>query len=757
MLEIKNIKKTYKTKGLTQVALNDVSIKFREHEFVVILGPSGSGKTTLLNILGGLDTYDSGDLIINGKSTKKFKDVDFDSYRNNNVGFIFQNYNLINHISILSNVEMSLKLSNVSKKIRKQKAISVLEKVGLKNHIYKKPNELSGGQMQRVAIARSLVNNPNVILADEPTGALDFNTSIEIMNLIKEISNEKLVVMVTHNKELASMYASRIINLKDGKVVSDSNPYKKNKNENKYILNKTKMNFFEAISLSFSNLMTKKGRTFLTALASSIGIVGITLILSISNGFNKQIEIYEKKAVSLLPITISEQSFNIDKQTLSKLDNKTFDNYPNIDYVIPQKNEVKELIKHNNITSDYINYLNTIDKSYIYGIGYIRNTNINFIQKDKNNNSYLIDTSNLNISSIPKTFNNKSFINIYYDVLAGKIPENKNEIVLIVDSTNSVDENILKMLNLDISKNIDFSDILTSTIRVVLNDDLYIKIDNNWTINTNFNNLYDKGITLKVVGIVRMKKDYPSILTNSGISYTEEFIDYFLEMNNNSKIVKEQEIKNYNILTGLPFKDEKEKENTLVYLGKKSLPSSITIYPKNFSSKEKLINYLDKYNDTKSKEDKIIYTDQAKTISNMSNSIINSISIILIVFSSISLIISSIMIGIITYISVLERTKEIGILRSLGARKKDITRIFKAETFIIGITSGILGILIAKLLIVPINVIIEKLTSLKDVALLNINHIIILVLISTILTMIGGFIPSKLAANKKPVESLRAE
>lgn len=758
MLEIKNIKKIYKTGDFTQIALNDVSIKFRKNEFVTILGQSGSGKTTMLNILGGLDKYDSGDLIINGKSTKKFKDKDWDAYRNKSVGFIFQSYNLINHISILDNVEMALKLNNVSRKKRRELSINALNKVGLIEHINKKPNELSGGQMQRVAIARSLVNDPDIILADEPTGALDSKTSVQIMDLIKEISKEKLVIMVSHNKELAKLYSTRIIELKDGEIISDNNPVSDDEEIiSNYKLKKTKMSFIEALLLSFNNIMTKKGRTLLTAFASSIGIIGIALILSLSNGFDKQIDSYEKGILSAMPIIISSDSVNMDEETIEKLNGKKQEKYPNISYVIPKKSNEEIMTKKNNISNDYIKYLENMPKDYSYGISYMRSTNINFITK-KDNKIELVDNKTLNITSIPKSFTNKPFLNIYYDVLSGRLPENKNEMVLFVDANNNVDENIIETLGLDKSKNVDYKDILNSNLKVVMNDDLY-KNDNGYFIrNTDKEKMYDNAYELKIVGILRMKEDYPSYITSSSLGYTEEFIEYYIDTNSTSKIVKAQEKSNVNILTGMSFDNsEMTKDLMISYLGGKSIPNVIYLYPKDFKSKDNLLKYLDKYNENKNDEDKIVYTDQAKMISNMSGSIMDAITIVLIAFSSISLIVSSIMIGIITYISVLERTKEIGILRALGARKKDITRVFNAETFIIGLTSGLIGVLIAYLLTFPANKIIYKLTDLENVAILSPVHSIILIIISLTLTMIGGFIPAKIASKKDPVIALRSE
>lgn len=757
MLELKKIKKTYNAGGLKQNALNSVSIKFRKSEFVCILGPSGSGKTTLLNVLGGLDNYDDGDLIINGKSTRKFKSKDWDEYRNNVIGFIFQSYNLIGHISVLANVELSLKLSSVPKKERRQKALEVLEKVGLKNHIHKKPNELSGGQMQRVAIARSLVNDPEIILADEPTGALDTKTSKDIMDLIKKVSDGKLVIMVTHNETLAKEYATRIINLKDGKITGDTNPYEEKENEKKdYKFRKTKMSFKEALLLSLNNILTKKGRTLLTAFASSIGIIGIALILALSNGFDKKVNEYEKGIMSAMPIIISKESMNMDEETISNLKGENKTEYPSEEYVVSKKNDMDLMTRTNNLTKDYINYIMKTPKEYAYGVSFYSAKSFNIINEDKE----LIDSSKVNLGSVPYSFDKSApnqVLDAYYDVLKGRMPQSKDELVLIVNAYNEVDENVLKALGLDGKEKISFDEILNSTLKIVPNDSLYKEYNGLFIKNNNMDELYENSINLKVVGIIRAGEQFPAFVQNSSLCYTSEFNDYYIDLNENSKIVKEQRKKDYNILTGMPFDESMTKEIFLSYLGADELPMMIYLYPKDFESKDDLLKYLDDYNTNLKEEDKIVYIDQAEMISNMSGSIMSAITIVLVAFSSISLVVSSIMIGIITYISVLERTKEIGVLRSLGARKKDITRVFNAETFIIGITSGLIGVAIALLLTIPANIIIYNLTDLKGVASLNPLHAVILIIISMTLTLIGGYIPARIASKKDPVKALRTE
>lgn len=773
MLEIKHVKKSYKTGDFVQKALNDVSIQFRQNEFVAILGPSGSGKTTLLNVLGGLDHYDSGDLIINGKSTKNFKAADWDAYRNNSVGFIFQSYNLIGHISIQDNVEMALTLSNVKKKERRKRAREALKSVGLLEHAHKRPNQLSGGQMQRVAIARSLVNNPDIILADEPTGALDSNTSKQIMDLIQKIASDKLVIMVTHNQDLAYQYATRVIEVKDGKVVSDSNPLtKEEQEEEQYKLKKTKMSFMEALYLSFNNIMTKKGRTLITAFASSIGIIGIALILSLSNGFDLQIDKFERGILSAMPIMISKQSMDLDEESLVQLTGEEQEKYPDKQTVIPKDNALESLVHQNKINDNYIDYIENIPSDLVYGVSYTKMTALNVLTEHDGKVS-VADTQDISFSALPKSLDENTpnaAMEAYYDILAGTLPQKKEDIVLIVDASNRVNTEILQLLGFDTMNEIPFDEIIGKTIKVALNDDFYVKMGDYFVRNPDLQSVYDNSITLTVSGILRMKEDFPSYVASASLCYTNELLDEVIAANNESEIVKAQQASDVNVLTGMPFSDSTSnpsssssagmtitKDTVLGYLGADQTPYMIYLFPKDFESKDELLKYLDAYNDDKEDDDKVIYMDQAELISSMSSSIMSAVTIVLIAFSSISLIVSSIMIGIITYISVLERTKEIGILRALGARKKDISRVFNAETFIIGITSGLIGIGIALILTIPTNQIIYNLTELENVAILNPLHALILILVSMTLTMIGGFIPARIAAKKDPVEALRTE
>ena len=779
MLELKNIKKSYKTGEFVQHALKGVSLTFDRNEFVCILGASGSGKTTLLNIIGGLDRYDSGDLIINNMSTKKFNDTLWDAYRNNCVGFIFQSYNLIGHLSVLENVEMSLTLSGV--KDKKEKALSALEKVGLKDHAYKKPNQLSGGQMQRVAIARAIVNDPEVILADEPTGALDTKTSKQIMELIKEISKEKLVIMVTHNPDLAKKYATRIIEVKDGEVISDSSPLDKAKNKNNIEIKKTKMSFLTALKLSFNNIRTKKGRTFLTAFASSIGIIGISIILSLSNGFDKQVDIYQKNTLSNFPIMISKNTMTMNEKQMEEMMGSMMPgkgDYPTEKKIYPFDINSYNLVHTNKITSEYIEYIENINDELISGISFTRATNLNLLVK---NDSVVksVSTSELNMGVIPKEIDKEDFIMDAFDLLEGSYPKDVTDLVLVVDSKNRVDTKILKNLGIEVKDEIDFSSIIGKEIKLVFNNEYYARYMNMFILNTDYNSVYnnEKNLTLKIVGVVRGKEDNylgeiatsmntlgnmtdtSSMMSSNNIGsilYKNDLVEKVISVNSESEIVKEQEKSNTNVMSG-EIIDDQSKNNMLLYLGSKDEPFMINIYPKDFNSKDEIIGYLDKYNQSKSDIDKIVYNDLASTFISFGSKIMDAITIVLISFSAVSLVVSSIMIGIITYISVLERTKEIGVLRSLGARKKDVSRVFNAETLIVGILSGLIGVLIARGLIIPVNIILKNLTGLNNVAILDPVHAVILIIISTTLTLIGGAIPAKMASKKDPVIALRTE
>ncbi len=786
MLKLKNITKSYITGEFKQIALNNVSLNFRKNEFVAILGPSGSGKTTLLNIIGGLDRYDEGDLIVNGKSTKNFRDSEWDAYRNNSIGFVFQSYNLIPHLNILDNVEMGMTLSGVSSSIRHKKAVEVLEQVGLKEHIHKKPNQLSGGQMQRVAIARALANDPDIILADEPTGALDTATSIQIMDLIKEISHDKLVIMVTHNPALAERYADRIIRIQDGKIVDDTNPYEDADEEDFYKLKRTSMSFFTALKLSGKNILTKKFRTTLTAFASSIGIIGIALILSLSSGFQIKIDEFQRDALAEFPIIISQAAAQMDRETMEKMRgeirkaHKDKENYPDVKKVYLYDPEEFSVVHTNKFTEEYIEHINNISPEICTRIGYLRMIGMNLLRRTEDKTfpvkvatgfssdsqtapHNITSTSGLGMTTYPENIDDtrKSYLEENYDLLAGEYPSSETDLVLVVDKKNRVNLNTLKNLGFETEdvESIDFDEIIGTELKLIPNDEYYTKTPvGNFIPRNDYDAMYDseKAITLRISGIVRLKEDVEIDLLGNGIVYSDKLLQRIIDMEKDSEIVKAQRESDFNVLT-MKELDEEEKKNLLTYLGADSMPYMIFLYPKDFNSKELVKEYLDEYNVGKAEEDTIVYTDLASTITEMTSSIMNAITLVLIAFSSISLVVSLIMIGIITYISVLERTKEIGVLRALGARKKDITRVFNAETFIIGTFSGLLGISIAYLLTFPVNHIIENLTELENVAQLNPLHAIMLVTVSVILTLIGGAIPAKMAAKKDPVVALRSE
>lgn len=815
MLELKHITKVYEIADFKQKALDNINIEFRSSEFVSILGPSGSGKTTLLNIIGGLDRYTSGDLIINGVSTKKYKDSNWDTFRNHKIGFVFQSYNLISHQSILKNVELALTLSGVSKDIRLKKAKDALISVGLEKHMNKKPNQLSGGQMQRVAIARALVNDPDILLADEPTGALDTKTSVEVMNILKNISKDKLVIMVTHNEDLAKKYSTRIISIKDGSITGDTNPYnKKDKKDNIDNSKKTSMSFLTALSLSFNNLLTKKGRTILTAFAGSIGIIGISLILSLSNGVNEYIRRVQEDTLTSYPVSIESKTADMSSMLLefanqNKREEHNDDKIYSNDLMVSMVKSMGNQIKTNDL-SEFKKYIldnkSKLD-NYSNDIRYGYNLDLQIFSKDTSKITKLnpsqvfssfgmMDTSMYSNSSYMNSrlnvFNeisdNKELINNTYDVLAGRLPEDKDEVVLIADSYGEVSdyalysigikdqkeltnmtEKIIRGEKLEQGSSVSYSydELINYEFKLILNTDYYQKQQGIWVNMENDNNymkkIIDKGLTLKIVGIIKPNSE-SSIQTSGEIGYTSNLTKYVIDSINNSKIAKEQiNNKNINVLTNQPFTSLFTYDMALQTLGIVNLdnPSSINIYPKDFRSKDKIIEFIDEYNELKKNENKesltISYTDYVGVLMSSVTTIVDVISYVLIAFVSISLVVSSIMIGIITYISVLERTKEIGILRAIGARKKDIRRVFNAETFIIGLASGVLGILITVLLNIPINIIINNLSGINNVSILPISGAIILILISVVLTIIAGLIPSSIASKKDPVIALRTE
>ncbi len=785
MLKVKDIKKSYTTGDFTQHALNGVSVNFRKNEFVAILGPSGSGKTTFLNIIGGLDRYDSGDLIINGKTTADFTEADWDAYRNNSIGFIFQSYNLITHLSIVDNVEMGMTLSGVDPETKHKKALEALERVGLKDHIHKKPNQLSGGQMQRVAIARALANDPDIILADEPTGALDTETSKQIMDLIKEIAADKLVIMVTHNPELANEYADRIISFSDGKVTNDTNPFDGADSDNNYELKKTSMSFKTALKLSGKNITTKKWCTALTAFASSIGIIGIALILALSGGFKIQVDKYQSNALSEFPIMILPMSANYSEEDIQEMKTQFKSmmsgevQFADTTAVKPYDLTHEATVHINKLDGDFESYLDNIDPSICNSVSRIKSFPMNVLYKTSDGKikqislsqfstadfSSMYSTSGMGISTYPETLGEgqTSYLESNYDILAGSYPKNENEIVMVVDTQNRVDKSVLESLGFDVSddKDIPFDEIVGTQYKFADNDLMYTYNDNYKlymkTSENDLDSVYnnDKCETLTVSGVVRIKGGTAMGFLSTGIAYSEKLVDKLIEKNESTAVYKAQSESD----TPVFFSSDSysDKSAMLSALGGNSSPVCILVYPCNFEAKDAVIQYLDKYNEGKSEDDTVVYTDLSSTITEMTGSIMDAITIVLIAFAAISLVVSLIMIAIITYISVLERTKEIGVLRALGARSKDITRVFNAETFITGLCSGTLGIAIAYVLIIPINIIIYNMTGLSGVAKLNPLYALALMAVSLILTVLGGFIPAKMAAKKDPVLALRTE
>lgn len=904
MLQLQNIVKTYKTGDLTQDALSGVSLSFRENEFVSILGQSGSGKTTMLNIIGGLDRYSSGDLIINGVSTKEYKDADWDYYRNNSIGFVFQSYNLIPHQTVLANVEMALTLAGVSKKERKQRAISVLKKVGLGNQLHKKPNQMSGGQMQRVAIARALINNPDILLADEPTGALDSETSIQIMELLKEIAKDKLVIMVTHNPELAEAYSTRIVKLRDGKIVDDSNPHR---GEERLSAPKKKkkisMSFFTALSLSFNNLRTKKGRTLLTSFAGSIGIIGIALILALSTGMNAYIANVQKETMSSYPITIGSQTIDISSvmgvrgEVVGAMrDDHISDTPRNGVYADYQDIKTSQMIStsivENNLTafkkylddpnSEIHRYLGENGIIYTYNVCfsvYSYDTDGNFISTDTdtegssgmmNNAGVFNKLGSISGASSGNATNFSELmvgadgsgisqvITDSYDLLYGNWPTAYNEVILVLNKSNSIDAGSLYQLGL-ITKaqykdavekikageeateiNFSYEDICNHNFYLVAACDQYTQNENGTFtyIGDNILNesaLLENAVELKITGVIRPKEDAANANITTAVAYPSALTDHIIKRTNESAIIKAQEADpSINVLTGMKFEsadnaakandakaylsnlsisdkasfyklmmyysggagtgnmpmdettmaaaldqwlahDPSEElllkvydeyiagstyEENLEAFGKVSYdaPASISIYTDTFENKDAIADCIAKYNETADEDSQITYTDYVALLTSSLTTIIDGISYVLVAFVSISLIVSCIMIGIITHISVMERTKEIGILRALGASKRNISQVFNAETFIIGCCAGILGIVVSIAALVPINSIIGKLSGLTDLkARLPLSSSLILIGISIVITIIGGLLPAKKAAKKDPVIALRTE
>lgn len=851
MIQLKDINKTYIAGDTVVNALNNISINFREKEFVSILGPSGCGKTTLLNILGGLDRYDYGDIIVNGTSTKQFKDKDWDAYRNHYIGFVFQSYNLIPHLTIVENVELALSIGGENKKNKRKMALDALEKVGLKEQAKKKPNQLSGGQMQRVAIARAIVNNPEIILADEPTGALDSETSVQVMDILKEISKEHLVIMVTHNKELADTYSSRIINLLDGKLVGDSAPFDPNQNmETKTAKkNKSAMSIFTAFSLSFKNLMSKIGKTLLVSFAGSIGIIGIALVLAVSTGLNSYIASMQSNALGNYPITVS--AISVDMDSFKSFDGKDDTAGGSENEIVPY-NPMVQYVKYghyNNLTSNFVNKvkefeeydkqngnekLNVVDYNYYLPVRFVTKNvsgeSVTYTYTVRKNTTSILTGSSS--SSIYPMLDNLDFVMEQYDLIAGELPRQNQDssysmdIVLVVGAGNKISASTLNALGFNIEtdeklnyKNISFDSVIGKEYKVITNNNYYTpKYEEGYTPVDDQNtdlahiNSFDKlntvnqtaleraynnsTITLKISGILRIKEDGIELL-NDGLAYMPSFENYYSTDCKNSLIAKKQlankQAGNYeffdnyvlsvseissilpkdgfasieainsflNSQYGYTLSNEDAFEVAMQQIGISTIPISIKFFPKNFKGKDSIINMIDEFNATCTEDkDKIVYSDTTGFITSTLGQMVNIVSYVLIAFAAISLVVSSIMIGIITYTSVIERTKEIGVLRSIGARKKDISRVFNMETFIIGLTAGLIGVIVAFALTFPISKIIIKVAGgavTTNMAILKVTNMLILVAISTVLTLIAGLIPSRIAAKKDPVKALRSE
>ena len=885
MLILKHITKDYAAGDSKVEALRGVDLQFRPSEFAAILGPSGCGKTTLLNLIGGLDQYTSGDLIINGRSTRQFRDADWDTYRNHSVGFVFQSYNLIPHQTVLANVELALTLSGVSREERRRRAAEALEKVGLKDQMKKKPNQMSGGQMQRVAIARALVNDPDILLADEPTGALDSETSVQVMEILKEISREKLVIMVTHNPDLADRYASRIIRLLDGRVISDSMPCREEEEEPEdRRLKKPSMRFLTALSLSLNNLLTKKGRTILTAFAGSIGIIGIALILSLSAGVNSYIERVQQDTLSSYPLEIDERTMDMTDM-MSSVMGLSRDTREHEEGKVYSGDRMTQLmsawmsgITENNLGAfkKFLESDGADIQQLVTGIQYEYDTPLTLYRLTEdgrpvqvNPSTALEATGMMNMmpatagtAGIQQTVMNASMrrMNVFevllenpellasqYDVLAGRMPESMDEVVIIVNGRSELsdytlyslglkDQSELKnqfselMLGHEIkSQDMEFTydELMGLRFYLMVNTDYFEKQDGAWTDRSQdaeyVKNKLENALEIKIVGILKPAEGAVATSVSGAVGYKNELMEYLLDQVKNSAIVREQLAQpEINVFTGQPFDtntvdliaaldtmsvsefletysgslglnaevqkrlaqvptfalnmvskedikqvlrtvlptdsgDSLEKNLTKLGVSDPDKPASILIYPRNFEAKEKITALIDDYNAAAGEENAIHFTDYVGLMMSSVTTIINAISYVLIAFVAISLVVSSIMIGIITYISVLERTKEIGILRAIGASKRDISRVFNAETLIVGFAAGVLGIAVTLAMVVLVNVIIHSVTGIAHIAGLPPVAGAVLVLISMGLTLIAGLIPSSMAAKKDPVVALRTE
>ncbi len=772
MLEVRKLTKYYEIGEQRFDAVKGINLTFRQDEFVSILGESGSGKTTLLNLIGGLDRYNSGDIIIDNVSTKNYKDKDWDAYRNHRVGFVFQNYNLIAHLDVLSNVELAQTLSGVSREVRRKRALDVLTRVGLKDHVNKKPNQLSGGQQQRVSIARALVNNPTIILADEPTGALDSETSEDIMNLLKEISKDKLIIMVTHNADLAKRFSNRIVRLKDGEVIGDTNPY--DKKDNKALKNETSkssMSYFTALRLSFKNMLTKKTRTLITALAGSIGIIGVALVMSLQYGFTEYLNDMERGTFAGLPLEVS-RSYT-DFSAIINANRDRVEAEPVEGGVVGYEPEISFAFATNDITQDYIDYIENSELSAHGTIVY---------QYDYKTQYYYLDGNKLNanptsnpqppFSFVGADYINQSafsydFVTEYFDIVSGSYYNPLNyEAVIVVDEGHRLPNNIMTFLGLSQNTIIPFENLVGQSFKIFTNNAMYKENEGIFTAkNTNVDtadllSLYNDEsnqnvITVTISGIIKVNTDFVSV--GEGIYYTPKVAERIIELNTQSDVVVAQLASETSVVNGVTISLNNTKEDVLYTLGGYDIPSGILVYPNSFDDKEAILNILDAYNIGKDEEAQVNYVDTVASAVGMIKTVMDSISAVLIAFAAISLFVSSVMIGIITYTSVLERTKEIGVLRSIGARKKDISRVFNAEAILIGLFAGSLGVIITYLLVPIVNIFLAEPTGNDQIAQLFYLHALLLIGISVLLTFVAGLIPAKIASNKDPVAALRSE
>lgn len=762
MLSLQSISKVYGSGANQVTALHQINLAFRASEFVAILGASGSGKTTMLNLIGGLDRYTAGDLLIDGISTKEFKDADWDAYRNSTVGFVFQTYNLIPHLSVLENVEIALTLSGVGRAERKARATKALESVGLFDQLRKRPNQLSGGQMQRVAIARALVNDPKIVLADEPTGALDSKTSETIMDLLTEIAKDRLVIMVTHNQDIAAKYANRIVEVKDGQIIADSHPHTtETAARGKRLGRKSSMSFFTAMHLSFNNLLTKKTRTLITSIAGSIGIIGVAMVLAISGGTQAYIGTMQSDTlsgfpISILPSTSLDRNFSDNYQQY--LQNQY--TYPTEDVLYPYDRLLDSALHINTIDADYLTYLEAMNPEWYSDIAYNFGVTANMIVQTDLLEYKRVNTGSISWQQLPPS---ADFVGDQYDLLTGDFPSNNHQLVLVVDQNNRINVNLLDALGITYTHGtaLHFDDLVGRTMKLMYNNDYYRynSETERYGARGDYETMYalSTAQTMEIVGVIRVKPGSSSTLLSRGVAYRSELTEELVTNGIASDVVQAQLADDEkSVLTGLTFTSG-QFDATIRSLGGNTIPASIQIYPSSFEGKDQIKTYLDAYNEGKEVEDQVYYTDLSETIISTVSSLIDTISLVLSAFAAISLIVSSVMIGIITYVSVVERTKEIGVLRSIGARKKDIARVFIAETVLIGLFAGVIGIVVTYLLSIPINAIAFNAIGVEQIAQLALYVAGALIALSMALTWIASLIPSRIAANKDPVVALRTE